>query len=82
MELVLQIGILVIGGWFAYIGGRTLFSKKYYVSKIENIKGKTVDNAYKNLPRWRIWFTRYDYSTQWLILGVGLLTLFVFSLFK
>ena len=81
-ELLLQIAALVVGSWFTYIGVRTLFSKKYYMTKIEDAKGKPVNQAYKDLPRWRIWFTRYDYGIQWLVLGVGLLILFIYSLFK
>lgn len=82
LKLILQITIFALGAWFTYTGGRTLFSKKYYMTKIESIGDKSIDEAYKNLPRWRIWFTRYDYGTQWLILGLGLLALFVYSLFK
>lgn len=81
-ELILQIVVLVLGSWFIYIGLRTLLSKEYYVDEIEETKGKTVEEKYKSLPSWRIMFTRYSYGGQWLVFGLGLLALFVYSLFK
>jgi len=81
-ELVLQMAGLVLGSWFTYIGLRTLFSKKYYVTEVEETSGKTVDEAYKSLPSWRRIYTRFGLGGKWLIAGVALLVLFVYSLLK
>ena len=81
-ELILQIFALVLGIWFTYIGARNLLSKKYYVNEIEETEGKTVEEKYHSLPRWRILFTRFSLGGQWLVFGLGLLALFFYSLFK
>ena len=82
IELMLQIITLILGSWFSYTGFRTLLSKKYYVDEIEETRGESVEDKYKSLPSWRIMFTRYSYGGQWLVFGLGLLTLFFLSLFK
>lgn len=81
-EIILQIAALTLGIWFTYTGGRTLFSKRYYVNKIEANKEGSVNDAYKKLPSSRILFTRYGLGVQWLVLGVGFLALLVYSLLK
>ncbi len=82
-KLILQIFTLICGAWFTYTGARTLFSKKYYVNEIEENKGKKpVEQVYKELPRWRIQFTRYGLGWQWLIIGFGMLAFFVYSIIK
>ena len=81
-ELILQIAVLMLGIWFTYIGFRTLFSKKYYVTKVEETKGKSVEEAYNSLPSWQRVYTRYGLGGKWLVAGLGLLILFVYSLFK
>lgn len=82
IELILQIVMLILGISFSYTGIRTFTSKKYYVDEVEETEGRTLEEKYKSLPRWRIWFTRYSLGMQWLVFGVGLLGLFVYSLFK
>ena len=81
-ELILQIFALTLGVWFTYIGARNLLSKKYYVDEVEETKGKTTEEKYQSLPRWRVLFTRFSLGGQWLVLGLGLLALFIYSLFK
>lgn len=81
-EVILQIVALVLGMWFTYTGGRTLFSKRYYVNKIESNKEESVSEAYKKMPSSRILFTRYGLGVQWLVLGIGFLALLIYSLVK
>lgn len=81
-ELILQIIVLVVGGWFIYIGLRTLLSKKYYVDEIEETTGKTTEEKYQSLPSWRRIYTRFSLGGKWLFAGVVLLALLVYSLLK
>lgn len=82
IELILQISALIVGIWFTYIGIRTLFSKKYYVTEVEETSGRTVGEKYKSLPSWRRIYTRFGLGGKWLVAGLALLILFVYSLFK
>lgn len=82
LELIFQIILLLLGGWFTYTGFRTLLSKKYYVDEVEETKGETVEEKYQSLPHWRVIFTRFSLGGKWLIFGLGLLALFFYSLFN
>lgn len=81
-EIIFHIAALVLGIWFTYTAVRTLFSKRYYVKKIESEKDGSVEDSYNKLPISRILFTRYGLGIQWLVLGIGFLGLFLYSIFK
>lgn len=81
-NIIVQILLLLLGAWFTFIGVKTLVSKKYYMTKVESSGNKSVDDAYKTLPPWRKWWTRFGWGLQWLVLGCGLLFLFVYGLFR
>lgn len=82
IELLLQLFALVLAGWFIYIGTRTLLSKKYYTSEIENTSGRTTDEKYNSIPQWRRIYTRFGLGGKWLIAGVIVILLLMYSLFK
>lgn len=81
-NIILQGLMLLLGLWFTYIGVKTLVSKKYYMTNVESAGNKSIDEAYKALPSWRKWWTRYGFGLQWLVSGCGLLFLFVYGLFR
>jgi len=81
-ELLLQIAALVVGSWFTYIGLRTLLSKKYYMTEVEETNGRSIEDAYNSLPSWRKMYTRFGLGGKWLVAGVALLALFVYSILK
>lgn len=72
-----EILLLSAGLWFTYIGAMTLFSKDYYLRRVEKLSAEDADVSGKSLPRWRVIYTRYALGAKWLALGLtslGLIT--------
>ena len=79
---LLQLSGLVLSFIFIYWGARTVFSKKYFLNEIWNKNNPDKYKDYKDVPLGDRVYVRFGWGGRWLLFGLGLIGLVIYSFFR